>query len=77
MRFRPAERSGQDFEKEPFGELERLVTQKLLDVAQGVAREELQMKSGCAWWPNSASAAMNRCASPFSSFWTLMFSASR
>jgi transcriptional regulator with XRE-family HTH domain len=30
------------FEKEPFGELERLVTQKLLDVAQAVAREELQ-----------------------------------
>jgi transcriptional regulator with XRE-family HTH domain len=30
------------FEKEPFGELERLVTQKLLDVAQGIAREELQ-----------------------------------
>ena len=30
------------FEKEPFGELERLVTQKLLDVAQGVAREELR-----------------------------------
>jgi transcriptional regulator with XRE-family HTH domain len=30
------------FEKEPFGELERLVTQKLLDVAQGAAREELQ-----------------------------------
>jgi transcriptional regulator with XRE-family HTH domain len=29
------------FGKEPFGELERLVTQKLLDVAQGVAREEL------------------------------------
>jgi transcriptional regulator with XRE-family HTH domain len=29
------------FEKEPFGELERLVTQKLLDVAQEVAREEL------------------------------------
>lgn len=29
------------FEKEPFGELERLVTQKLLDVAKGVAREEL------------------------------------
>jgi transcriptional regulator with XRE-family HTH domain len=26
------------FEKEPFGELERLVTQKLLDVAQGVKR---------------------------------------
>jgi transcriptional regulator with XRE-family HTH domain len=30
------------FEKEPFGELERLVTQKLLDVAQSVAREELR-----------------------------------
>jgi transcriptional regulator with XRE-family HTH domain len=28
------------FEKEPFGELERLVTQKLLDVAQGLASEE-------------------------------------
>jgi transcriptional regulator with XRE-family HTH domain len=30
------------FEKEPFGELERLVTQKLLNVAQGVAKEELR-----------------------------------
>jgi len=30
------------FEKAPFGELERLVTQKLLDVAQGVAKEELE-----------------------------------
>lgn len=30
------------FEKEPFGELERLTTQKLLDAAQGVAREELR-----------------------------------
>jgi transcriptional regulator with XRE-family HTH domain len=30
------------FEKEPFGELERLVTQRLLDVAQGVAKEELR-----------------------------------
>ena len=30
------------FEKEPFGELERLVTQKILDVAQGLAREELR-----------------------------------
>jgi transcriptional regulator with XRE-family HTH domain len=28
------------FEKEPFGEFERLITQKLLDIAQGVAREE-------------------------------------
>jgi len=30
------------FEKQPFGELERLVTQKFLDVSQGVAREELE-----------------------------------
>jgi len=30
------------FEKEPFGELERLVTQKLLDVAKGIAKEELE-----------------------------------
>jgi transcriptional regulator with XRE-family HTH domain len=34
------------FEKEPFGELERLVTQKLLDVAQGVVKEELRSGSG-------------------------------
>jgi hypothetical protein len=33
---------GRILEKEPFGELERLVTQKLVDVAQGVAKEELQ-----------------------------------
>jgi len=30
------------FEKEPFGEFERLITQKLLDVSQGIAREELR-----------------------------------
>ena len=30
------------FEKEPFGELERLIAQKLLDVAQRVAKEELE-----------------------------------
>lgn len=30
------------FEKQPFGELERLVTQKLLDVAQSVSRDELR-----------------------------------
>jgi len=28
------------FEREPFGEIERLITQKLLDVAKGVAKEE-------------------------------------
>ena len=30
------------FEKEAFGEFERLVTQKILDTAQGIAREELR-----------------------------------
>ncbi len=30
------------FERQPFGELERLVTQKLLDVVKRVAREELE-----------------------------------
>ena len=30
------------FEKEPFGEFERLITQKLLEVAQGLAKEELR-----------------------------------
>ena len=32
------------FGKEPFGELERLATQKLLDVAKGMARQELDSK---------------------------------
>jgi transcriptional regulator with XRE-family HTH domain len=33
------------FERHSFGELERLVTQKLLDVVKGVAREELENKN--------------------------------
>jgi transcriptional regulator with XRE-family HTH domain len=33
------------FEKQPFGELERLVTQKLLDVVQKVAKQELESES--------------------------------
>jgi transcriptional regulator with XRE-family HTH domain len=33
------------FEKQPFGELERLVTQKLLDVTKKVAREELESEN--------------------------------
>jgi transcriptional regulator with XRE-family HTH domain len=33
-------------EKQPFGELERLVTQKLLDVVKRVAKEELNSESG-------------------------------
>jgi transcriptional regulator with XRE-family HTH domain len=34
------------FEKESFGELERLVTQTLLDVVKGVARQELESDHG-------------------------------
>jgi transcriptional regulator with XRE-family HTH domain len=33
-------------EKQPFGELERLVTQKLLDVVKKIAKEELNSKNG-------------------------------
>src|SRR5206468_5604399 len=33
------------FEKEPFGELERFITQKLLDVVKALAREELNRES--------------------------------
>jgi transcriptional regulator with XRE-family HTH domain len=33
------------FEKQPFGELERLVTQKLLDVVKSVAEEELESEN--------------------------------
>jgi transcriptional regulator with XRE-family HTH domain len=33
------------FEKKPFGELERLVTQKLLDVTKRVAKEELESEN--------------------------------
>jgi transcriptional regulator with XRE-family HTH domain len=39
------ERIREVFEKEPFGELERLVTQKLLDVAKNVAREGLESEN--------------------------------
>jgi transcriptional regulator with XRE-family HTH domain len=33
------------FEKQPFGEIERLVTQKLLDLVKGLARQELENES--------------------------------
>ena len=39
------------FEKEPFGELERLVTQKLLDVSKRLAKEELECEE---WLRHSA-----------------------
>jgi len=44
------------FEKQPFGELERLVTQKLLDVIKGVAREELKSEK----WLRSVAQASGR-----------------
>ena len=44
------------FEKQPFGELERLVTQKLLDVVKGVAREELKNEK----WLRSVGRASGR-----------------
>ena len=43
-RIRRAEIQG-IFEKLPFGELERFITQKLLDVVQGLVREELKRES--------------------------------
>jgi hypothetical protein len=49
------------FEKQPLGELERLVTQKLLDVIKRVAREEL--KSGSTRWLDSVAEAISRCGS--------------
>ena len=36
---------GAIFDKEPFGELERFITQKLLDMVKGLAREELNRES--------------------------------
>jgi transcriptional regulator with XRE-family HTH domain len=39
------EQVGAIFEKHPFGELERLVTQKLLDVVKGVAKQELESEA--------------------------------
>jgi len=48
IRKRASERRSQVreiFEKQAFGELERLVTQKLLDVTKGVARDELNNES--------------------------------
>ncbi len=44
------------FEKQPFGELERLVTQKLLDVIKRVAREELKSEK----WLRSVSRLSGR-----------------
>jgi len=39
------------FEKQPFGELERLVTQKVLDVVKKIAQDELESET---WLPSAA-----------------------
>jgi len=44
------------FERQPFGEVERLVTQKLLDVAKRVAKEELESEN----WLHLMSRLSNR-----------------
>ena len=44
------------FEKQPFGELERLVTQKLLDVVKRVAKEELESEN----WRHLVAGLSNR-----------------
>ena len=44
------------FEKEPFGELERLITQKLLDVVKALAKEELGREN----WLRVAAKERNR-----------------
>ena len=42
------------FERQPFGELERLVTKQLLDVVKGVAKKNWRMTTGFVWWRSSA-----------------------
>jgi len=38
------------FEKQPFGELERLITQKLLDVTRELPSKNCKVKTGFIWW---------------------------
>jgi hypothetical protein len=65
------------FEKQPFGELERLVTQKLFDVVKKVVKEELNSETGSTWWLDLLAEATNKCGLPSLTSWTLMFSACR
>jgi len=52
------------FEKQPFGELERLVTQTLLDVVKARGeRRTREWTTGSVWWLGSVAAAMRRCGS--------------
>jgi len=56
------------FEKQPFGELERRVTQKALMWSKELPRTNCQVKPGSTRWRDSAAVAMKRCESTFSSF---------
>ncbi len=51
------------FEKEPFGELERLVTQKLLDAAQEVAKEELETEERLRLMARIGNRSYEQCVS--------------
>ena len=65
------------FEKEAFGELESLVTQKLLDTVKGVAKKELENEKWLHLVAQFVDEATNRCASPFSNSWTRISSTFR
>src|SRR3989449_11771146 len=55
------------FEKQPFGELERLVTQKLLDVVKGLAQQELENASWLRTVAELGGRSYEECASSCSS----------
>jgi transcriptional regulator with XRE-family HTH domain len=48
------------FSKQPFGELERLVTQKLLDVVRELPERSWKARTGFTWWRDSAIAASKK-----------------
>jgi transcriptional regulator with XRE-family HTH domain len=65
------------FERQPFGELEHFITQKLLDVIKKVANEELNNKAGYACWLDSWAEAMSKRGLPSWNSWTRISSAYR
>jgi hypothetical protein len=67
---------GAIFEREPFGALERLVGEKLLDVVQRMARE-IEDETWLRRSPGSAAAATSNCAWLRSSSWSWTSSTSR
>ena len=65
------------FEKEPFGALERLVTQKLLDVAKRLTKQEWNDENWLRSSLDSATEATSRCGSWCLSSWKQMSSTFR